>query len=77
MTMPTVEIEYCVPCGHLEKAIETQRVILTEFGMKLRAVALVTGEKGVFKIRVDGEEIFDKKMGYDEPAILASIRERL
>ncbi len=76
--MPTdVEIEYCVPCGHLEKAIDTQRVILTEFGQELRAVALVTGEKGVFKIRVNGEEIFDKKMGYDEAAILASIKERL
>lgn len=73
----TVEIEYCVPCGHLEKAIDTQRVILTEFGQKLRAVALVTGDKGVFKIRVDGVEIFDKSQGYDEQAILATISERL
>jgi selenoprotein W-related protein len=72
-----VEIEYCVPCGHLEKAIETQRVILTEFGQQLRSVGLVTGDKGVFKIRVNGEEIFDKKMGYDEAAILASIKERI
>lgn len=72
-----VEIEYCVPCGHLEKAIDTQRVILNEFGQKLRAVALVTGDKGVFKIRVNGEEIFDKSMGYDEQAILGSIKERL
>jgi selenoprotein W-related protein len=72
-----VEIEYCVPCGHLEKAIDTQRVILNEFGQRLGAVALVTGDKGVFKIRVDGEEIFDKSMGYDEQAILASIKERI
>jgi selenoprotein W-related protein len=76
--MPTdVEIEYCVPCGHLEKAIDTQRTILTEFGQQLRAVALVTGDKGVFKIRVNGEEIFDKKMGFDEASILASIKERI
>ena len=76
--MPTdVEIEYCVPCGHLEKAIDTQRVILTEFGQKLRSVGLVTGDKGVFKIRVNGEEIFDKSQGYDEAAILATISERL
>jgi selenoprotein W-related protein len=72
-----VEIEYCVPCGHLEKAIDAQRVILTEFGQKLRSVGLVTGEGGVFKIRVNGEEIFDKSHGYDEAAILASIKERL
>ena len=74
---PTVEVEYCVPCGHLEQAINTQRAILTEFGQKLRAVALVTGDKGVFKIRVDGEEIFDKSTGYDEAEILAAIKERL
>jgi selenoprotein W-related protein len=75
--MTNVEIEYCVPCGHLEKAIDTQRVILTEFGQKLHAVALVTGDKGVFKIRVNGEEVFDKSMGYDEQAILSSIKERI
>ena len=76
---PDVEIEYCVPCGHLERAIDTQRVILSEFGQKLRSVALVTGDKGVFKIRVDGEQIFDKKSGdaYDEAAILAAIKERV
>lgn len=76
---PDVEVEYCVPCGHLERAIDTQRVILNEFGQKLRSVALVTGDKGVFKIRVDGEQIFDKKNGdaYDEAAILAAIKERL
>lgn len=78
--MPTdVEVEYCVPCGHLERAIDTQRVILGEFGQKLRSVALVTGDRGVFKIRVNGEQIFDKKAGdvYDEAAILAAIKERI
>jgi selenoprotein W-related protein len=74
-----VEVEYCVPCGHLERAIDTQRVILTEFGQQLRSVALVTGDKGVFKIRVNGEQIFDKRSGdaYDEKAIIAAIRDRL
>jgi len=74
-----VEVEYCVPCGHLERAIDTQRVILNEFGQQLRSVALVTGDKGVFKIRVNGEQIFDKKSGdaYDEATILAAIKERL
>lgn len=76
--MPTdVEIEYCHPCGHLERAIGTQRVILNEFGRKLRAVTLLTGEGGVFKIRVNGEEVFDKSQGYDEAAILESITKRL
>ena len=79
MSNTDVEVEYCVPCGHLERAIDTQRVILSEFGQKLRSVALVTGDKGVFKIRVNGEQIFDKKAGdtYDEAAILAAIKERI
>ena len=75
--MPDVEIEYCHPCGHLEKAIATQRAILTEFGRQLRSVSLLVGEKGVFKIRVDGEEIFDKSHGYDEEKILQDIRDRV
>lgn len=79
MSNTDVEVEYCVPCGHLERAIDTQRVILGEFGQKLRSVALVTGDRGVFKIRVNGEQIFDKKSGdvYDEAAILAAIKERI
>ena len=79
MSKTDVEVEYCVPCGHLERAIDTQRVILNEFGQMLRSVALVTGDKGVFKIRVNGEQIFDKKAGdaYDEAAILAAIKERI
>ena len=79
MSETDIEVEYCVPCGHLERAIDTQRVILSEFGQKLRSVALVTGDRGVFKIRVNGEQIFDKKSGdtYDEAAILAAIKERI
>lgn len=72
-----VEVEYCVPCGHLDKAMDTQRVILSEFGQRVRSVALVTGDKGVFKIRVNGDEIFDKSQGFDEAKILASIEERV
>lgn len=74
---PNVEIEYCVPCGHLEQAINTQRAILTEFGQQLRSVALVTGDRGVFKIRVGDEEIFDKSHGYDEAKIISDIRDRV
>jgi selenoprotein W-related protein len=74
--MPDVEIEYCHPCGHLEKAIDTQRALLQEFGRKLDGVRLKTGEKGVFKIRADGEEIFDKSQGYDLDQIKAALRQR-
>lgn len=75
--MTNVEIEYCVPCGRLEEAIETQRVLLTDFGRRLEGVRLKTGHGGVFKIRVDGEKIFDTSDGYDIDAIKESVRQRL
>ena len=76
--MTEVEIEYCVPCGHLDAAIDTQRALLTEFGRSLDGVRLKTGHGGVFKVRVEGKEIFDKATdGYDIDAIKESVRQRL
>lgn len=75
--MADVEIEYCVPCGHLDKAIETQRTLLAEFGQDLDGVRLKTGDGGVFKVRVDGEEIFDKSQGYDEGEIKQAVGDRI
>lgn len=45
--MATVEIEYCVPCGFLERAENVQHALLTNFGAELDRVALVTGDHGV------------------------------
>jgi selenoprotein W-related protein len=78
--MVEVEIEYCVPCGHLDRAQEAQRALLEEFGQALDAVRLKTGDGGVFKIRVDGEEIYDKgeeEEGYDTEEVAAKVREHL
>jgi selenoprotein W-related protein len=58
--MTDVEIEYCVPCGHRDTAQEVQTALLEQFGQELDSVALVTGDGGVFKIRVDGDLVFDK-----------------
>lgn len=75
--MTDVEIEYCVPCGHLESAIETQRALLSEFGRELDTVTLRTGEGGIFVVRVDGETVLDTAdQGYDLEAIEAAVRER-
>jgi selenoprotein W-related protein len=58
-----VEIEYCVPCGHLNRAIDTQRLILERFGRRIDGVRLKTGHGGVFTIRVDGKQIYHKNQG--------------
>lgn len=54
-----VTIEYCVPCGHLDRAIEVQRGLLDNYGQHLESVRLQTGDGGVFKIFVDGRLVLD------------------
>ena len=73
----SVEIEYYVPCGHLDRAIDTQRAILEQFGRRIDGVRLKTGHRGVFTIRVDSEQIYDKTQGYDLAGILDDIKTRL
>ena len=76
--MTTVEIEYCVPCGLLDRAIETQRALLAEFGRDLDAVTLRTGQGGVFVVRADGDVVLDTdEQGYDLEAIGAAVEERI
>lgn len=78
--MPEIEIEYCVPCGLLDNAIETQRALLEEYGQDIDAVTLKTGHGGVFKVRIDDDLVFDKdeqEAGYElervKEAVHASI----
>lgn len=71
-----VEIEYCVPCGHLNRAIDTQQAILEHFGREIDGVRLKTGHGGVFTIRVDGDQIYDKTKGFDLDQIIAEIDAR-
>ena len=76
--MTRVEIEYCVPCGLLDRAADLQTTLLELFGQQLATVALRTGDGGVFAVRVDGETVYDKAEDeYDEDAIVAAVRERV
>jgi selenoprotein W-related protein len=76
--MTNVDIEYCVPCGFFDRAERAQRALLTTLGEDLDAVALVTGERGVFRVRVDGETIYDKHEDgdYDLDDLVATVRDR-
>lgn len=60
--MTAVDIEYCVPCGLLEPAIETQTRLLNEFGRDLDGITLTPGHGGVFVVTTDGEVIWDKEV---------------
>jgi selenoprotein W-related protein len=73
-----VEIEYCVPCGHLERAIDLERMLLSELGGRLQAVRLRTGSGGVFKVRIDGEQVLDaQRDGWDPDRVRDEVNARL
>lgn len=76
--MTTVEIEYCVPCGHLDRAQKLQRALLQSLGQDLDAVTLRTGDSGVFTVSVDSETIFDvADDAFDPDEIVRDVRGRL
>ncbi|WP_424019126.1 SelT/SelW/SelH family protein [Halorientalis pallida] len=76
--MPEVEIEYCVPCGFLDRAENVQHVLLTTFGERLDAVTLRTGANGVFRVTVDGERVYDKQEdAFDVDEIVRRVRDHV
>jgi selenoprotein W-related protein len=73
--MTTVEIEYCHPCGFLERAVDVQHALLTTFGTALDCVTLRTGTNGVFVVRVGGTVVFDVYDDeYDVDEIVRTVR---
>ncbi len=73
--MTTVEIEYCVPCGFLDRAEEVQHELLSTFGEEIDECTLVTGDHGIFEVRVDDEVIFEKEQeAYDVDEIVRDAR---
>lgn len=69
-----VTIEYCVPCGHLERAIQVQRELLVRHGRDLGGVTLQTGEGGVFKVFVDDRLLVDAQQdGFDLEEIITAV----
>ncbi|MBP1922371.1 selenoprotein W-related protein [Halorubrum alkaliphilum] len=73
--MTRVEVEYCVPCGMLNRAQDVSGAVLEQFGEGVDEVALVTGDDGVFVVRVDDEVVFDKTEDeYDVDAIVRAVK---
>lgn len=72
--MTLVEIEYCVPCGHLQRAQSLQGELLSTYGQELDSVALVTEDGGTFRVHVGNELIFDlAEDEYDAEAIVQGV----
>ncbi|PSQ47655.1 selenoprotein [Halobacteriales archaeon SW_7_65_23] len=74
--MSHVEIEYCVPCGFRDRALDVQQAILNGLETELDSVSLVMGDHGVFKVRLDEEVIYDKDEDeFDVDDIVRELRE--
>jgi len=73
--MTRVEVEYCVPCGMLNRAQDVAGAVLEQFGEGVDEVALVTGDDGVFVVRAGDEVVFDKTEDeYDVDAIVRAVK---
>ena len=79
MSEARAEIEYCVPCGFLDRASDLQYLLLRTFGERLDAVTLRTGSDGVFRVRVGEDLVYDKFEDgrYDPDEVVRAVRERL
>lgn len=58
--MTDVEIEYCGECDFRSQAIDTANEVLKNHQSELDGVHLKVGKGGVFKVRVDGDVVWDK-----------------
>ena len=76
--MSSVEIEYCVPCGFRDRALDVAEEILQASENDLDDLSLVTGAHGVFEVRVDGKPVYDKdEQAFESAEIAAAVAEAL
>jgi selenoprotein W-related protein len=73
--MTEVELEYCVPCGFREKALDVERAILNALEGDIDKFTLVMGMHGVFCVRVDGRTVYNKdEDDYDVDDVVRAVR---
>ncbi len=76
--MTSVEIEYCVPCGFRQQALDVEQAILTALERELDELSLVMGDHGVFRVSVDGDTVYDKADDeFDVDDIVREVREQV
>lgn len=78
--MPRVAIEYCTQCRWLLRASWMAQELLSTFATELGEVALIPGTGGVFRITVDGDQVWERKAdgGFPDIAVLKQrVRDRV
>lgn len=62
--MPSVRIVYCVPCGHLPRALELARDLLQHYGQRMNkefSVTLDTSDGGTFDVYINDRLAYSRK----------------
>lgn len=73
--MTQVEIEYCVPCGFRDRALDVAGAILGACESEIDGLRLVMGAHGVFDVRVEGRTVFEKDEDeFDVDEIVRQVR---
>ncbi len=78
--MARVAIEYCTQCRWLLRAAWMAQELLNTFGTDLTEVALLPCTGGIFRITVDGEQVWERRAdgGFPEITILKQrVRDRV
>lgn len=73
----TIVIQYCVPCGHLPRALDIQKGLLEHFGRKIEGVKLKTGGDGIFTIHLAGEKLYEKSEEFDLGALIQKVEAKV
>ena len=67
--MAEVEIEYCVECMYLGRALEVAESLLNDFPQQINGLILVPGTRGVFTVTLDGEPVREIEPGELPPSV--------
>ncbi|MEM0444854.1 MAG: Rdx family protein [Nitrososphaerota archaeon] len=62
--MINVRIVYCVPCGHLPRALELANNLLQSFGTQYNkkfSVTLDTSDGGTFDVYINDKKVYSRK----------------
>ena len=69
---PSITIEYCTRCRWLLRAGWLAQELLQTFDQDLDQVALVPSDGGIFRIKIEGHQVWDRQVdgGFPEAKVL-------
>jgi len=60
-----LEIEYCLECGYWPRAAWMANEIMSNYRDDVASINLVAGHRGIFKVSINDEVVYDKKSNGD------------